>query len=382
MQGIKLFKKINCINAITPVFICVITWYFANQPLMILASVILALIAHYVLIKKWLEPLKLLLEHASKKANSTQEWGNIDDQDKGDIGKLCENLNVIFSRQSQMLDEAKRYTNNLHQESKLSADRDSQAVADLEAQKSEINMVATATTQMSASTREVANNADHLAKAVHHSYQHTQQGYELVLETKTGINNMSDAMNKATQMIDDLSKHVDAISKVSSSIRDISDQTNLLALNAAIEAARAGEQGRGFAVVADEVRALSQRTQGSTSDIDATLDILQNFTKQAVEFIKASADEAYLLVEKADRASAALNEINTAVSQISDKISQIATAVSEQATVTEEVAHNVERIHMFACELVEVADESVKQFRDWEIQSEQLLRALGDVPSK
>ena len=212
-------------------------------------------------------------------------------------------------------------------------------------------MVATAVTEMASATQEIANNAEQTAAAAIQSSERSESGKSLVNKTRESITQLSDDISDATEVITQLDRHAQEINGILATIQGIAEQTNLLALNAAIEAARAGEQGRGFAVVADEVRVLSQRTAASTTEIQSTIETLQRTTQKAVGMMAKSQNMAAHSVQDALDASTALEEITRAVSSISDMANQIATAAEEQSHVTGEITTNVTAIKDVAHEL-------------------------------
>lgn len=218
----------------------------------------------------------------------------------------------------------------------------------LVAQNDEVNQAATAVTEMSAAVDEVARNAESASQDSKRTQGFTQSGQERVAQTLKSIQRLSGNVEQTSEQIQGLSDRAQDISKVVEVIRGIAEQTNLLALNAAIEAARAGEQGRGFAVVADEVRALAHRTQLSTQEIEQMIATIQADSEQAVQAMNTSRDLATQSLSIAQEASSSLDEIASAITQINERNLQIATASEEQSHVAREVDQNLLRIRDLA----------------------------------
>ncbi len=204
-----------------------------------------------------------------------------------------------------------------------------------------VDQVSTAATQMSSAIHEVSRNAQAAADTATEAEQKTQAGGRVVSDTMVALGDLAREVAGASEAIGELEKETNSIGAVLEVIKGIAEQTNLLALNAAIEAARAGEQGRGFAVVADEVRALAARTQESTKDIQAMIERLQLGARNAVQVMQAGSSRAEASVKQAGQAEQVLGEAIVAVNGINERAAQIATACEEQSSVTEEIARNI-----------------------------------------
>lgn len=212
-------------------------------------------------------------------------------------------------------------------------------------QSTEIDQVVTAINEMSATVQEVASNASNTSSITAEAQRSTEEGQKVVQQTVGSINDLASEIERASQVINRLETDSESISGILDVIKNIAEQTNLLALNAAIEAARAGEQGRGFAVVADEVRTLASRTQESTLEIEEMIEKLQKGSRAAVSAMVTSKENATASVEKASEAGIALQTITESVSTISDMNAQIASAAEEQSIVTEEINRNIVNVN-------------------------------------
>jgi methyl-accepting chemotaxis protein len=216
-----------------------------------------------------------------------------------------------------------------------------EANTNMEKQRNETEQAATAMNEMSATVQEVARNANSAAAAANDADATAAEGNKVVSNTISSINALASGIDNASDVINSVESDSDQIGTVLDVIRGIAEQTNLLALNAAIEAARAGEQGRGFAVVADEVRTLASRTQQSTEEIQGMIERLQSGARNAVSVMDDSREKAKVSVTEAAAAGQSLQSIATAVATISNMNTQIATAAEEQSAVAEEINRNV-----------------------------------------
>ncbi|MBS7660702.1 HAMP domain-containing protein [Pseudomonas lalucatii] len=225
-------------------------------------------------------------------------------------------------------------------------------------QKEETDQVATAMSEMTATVHEVARNAEAAAASTAQADRRVSSGVEVVRQTLTRIGELASAVETTTQSIERLSQDTQNIDSVLDVIKNVAEQTNLLALNAAIEAARAGEQGRGFAVVADEVRALARRTQQSTAEIEGLIATLREGARRSVTDMRQSGALVEQVVQDANQTEGALAAIAEAVTQIFEMNQQIAAAAEEQTAVAEEINRSVTSIRDIADLSAAAMDES------------------------
>jgi methyl-accepting chemotaxis protein len=230
----------------------------------------------------------------------------------------------------------------------------------LHRQNTEIEQAATAVNEMTAAVEEVARNAVTTSEASRHTDRTAQDGRDRVRQTVESISQLANDVTVTSEEVGQLAEEVRNISQVLNVIRAIAEQTNLLALNAAIEAARAGEAGRGFAVVADEVRNLAKRTQDSVEEIRQVIEGLQNGTREVVHAMHSSHQQAQGSVSQVEQAVAALQRIGEAVGVINDMNLQIASAAEEQSAVAEEINRNVAAIRDVTESLSGQAEESAQ----------------------
>jgi methyl-accepting chemotaxis protein len=309
---------------------------------LIVATVLTVLFA-WLLTNSITQPIALALEAAEgiAEGNLTRP---IKVDGKDEAGRL---LAAMLEMQEKLRDTLQRISGSATQLSSAAAQLNSvtdESARGLTQQNKEIEQAATAVNQMTSAVEEVARNAVSTSDASKSATTSASDGRELVMETVGAIERMSGDVQSTAGLIGNLANESRDIGKVLDVIRGLADQTNLLALNAAIEAARAGEAGRGFAVVADEVRALAHRTQQSTSEIERMIGSIQSGTEQAVDSMRNSTERAESTLSIAKGAGIALDTINQAISQINERNLVIASAAEEQAQVAREVDRNLVNI--------------------------------------
>ncbi|MBW3809924.1 methyl-accepting chemotaxis protein [Aeromonas hydrophila] len=246
------------------------------------------------------------------------------------------------------------------------------------AQRDRTVQVATAIHEMGATVSEIAGNASLAADVAKQANDQADAGALVVAQARHGIVGLSGEIEQVAGVIESLASQTDSIGSILDTIRSISEQTNLLALNAAIEAARAGEQGRGFAVVADEVRNLASRSAASTAEIQGMINRLQEQSARAVSAMAQGRNQSLEVVTQADEANGALGQITAHITQISDMNIQVATATEEQSSVVGEINRNVEDINQLTMETADIAHQLTESSRSLQHLSGELDKLVGN----
>jgi methyl-accepting chemotaxis protein len=277
---------------------------------------------------------------------------------KDEIAEAAHSFNQTISRVQQFFAELSQAVQLLANASSQMNNLSQQVSATSFSQEQQVNSIATAINQMSAAIQEVASSAQLTSDQAGDADNKTQNGYAKVTQNIAAIDELSGSINAASQVIQQLHGETDKISQVLAVIQNIAAQTNLLALNAAIEAARAGEAGRGFAVVADEVRTLATNTQQATESIRKMIETLQGAAKEAVSVMTVSQQHAGSSVEHARQAGAVLAEIRSSVGTIVDMNVQISTATEQQTVVAEDINKNISEFSQSIADMVRSAQHS------------------------
>lgn len=314
-----------------------------NMTLLIgVVALIMGLFIAFIIGKTIVNPLQSAVSAMNEIAKGDGDLTKrLNENGKDEIAHLGKAFNLFAERVRQMVLQVSGSTAQLAAAAEEMSVITNETNQGVQQQQSETEMVATAMNEMTATVQEVARHATEASEAAKSADSEANDGKNVVQQTVASINSLASEIENATSVINKLETDSDAIGSILDVIRGIAEQTNLLALNAAIEAARAGEQGRGFAVVADEVRTLASRTQQSTQEIQNMIESLQSGSRSAVKVMELSQEQSKQSVDKALHAQKSLEAITDAVTTISNMNIQIASAAKEQSNVSEEINKNV-----------------------------------------
>lgn len=304
----------------------------------------------------------------------------VDYSSQDEFGELASNTNKLTGNLRKLIEGIANRATQLATAAEQSSNVSDETTNAIDEQRRQIEQVATATQEMNSTASEMADGADQALREIQHSDDEAKRVRQISDKNRATIEGLANEIKGASEVIDQLSENSKNIGGILDVIRGIADQTNLLALNAAIEAARAGEQGRGFAVVADEVRTLASRTQESTEEIQDMIENLQNDSQRAVTVMNKGREQAELSVQQSDEAAQALQSITESVHQASDSSNHIANAAKEQSSTAQDISERLESIVSIAeqtasgskqtaqasNEVAKLADElqdSIKSFR-------------------
>jgi methyl-accepting chemotaxis protein len=310
-------------------------------------ALLVGLIAAWVITRLIVAPLRSVIRVAQQIASGDLS-ATIEVTRRDEIGQLMQAMQQMGAGLSSIVSGLQAGIEQLASSAQSLSAVTEQTNLEVSSQKEETEQVATAMNQMTATVHDVARNAEEAAQAAQTADGKVESGQQVVRQSMARIEQLADSATSASSSIESLSAEIQNIGTVLSVIKSVAEQTNLLALNAAIEAARAGEQGRGFAVVADEVRALAKRTQQSTEEIERLVSALRSAAQSSVQQIQNSGELVKLAVSDALQTESALGSIAAAVSLIQQMNQQIAAAAEEQSSVAEEINRSVTSIRASA----------------------------------
>lgn len=326
-------------------------------------AIILAILIAWYITRQIVQPLSMAVAIADELGQRNMTGAGVEQRDD-EFGTLLRALDTTRSNLRDALGEVGAVTTQLAAAAEELSVVTGQTSSGVNAQRMETEQVATAMNEMAATVHEVAQNSGEAAQAAQKADQQAQSGNRVLQDALNAITRLSGEVEESAQAMYRLNENSDNISTVLTVINGIAEQTNLLALNAAIEAARAGEAGRGFAVVADEVRSLAQRTQESTAQIEDLIDALQQGAKSAVEMMDSSSELAGGTLKLAQQAGSELEAITRTVSEIQAMNMQIATAAEEQSSVAEEINRSVLNVNNIADQSASAVEEMAASSAD------------------
>jgi methyl-accepting chemotaxis protein len=344
----------------------------------IITSVLILIISavFFVVSSGIIKPLNTVVEQTERIANG-DITGLVDYAGSDELGRLSQSINHMSKRLREMIGDIARGSNDLVKSADSLRARAGDAAKDSALQVEQANSVATAAEEMSQTITDIAKNAAVAADTSEDAMKTAYEGKDIADGAVNTVNSVYTSTVELATMVEKLNNRASEIGDIVTVIKDIADQTNLLALNAAIEAARAGEQGRGFAVVADEVRKLAERTIKATVEISEKIGAIQSESTQTANSMTEASTEVTKATEYIRKVGESLNHIVKAVQRVKDQIVQIATAVDEQSAASEEVAKNIEKTTTISKDMEKVASDVMNEANSVHEISERLQRNIS-----